>query len=95
MQYRHSKHLIWLLAVIVLLIQTMAVWHDAEHAFHEHIALCDQFNSVSHTPTITLTNSLDIQVRQPYLQLIVAAVVAGSFGNTCHAFTIRGPPTFS
>lgn len=95
MSYRYSRHLIWLLAVIVLLIQTMAVWHDAEHAFHDHITLCDQLNSVSHTPSITLNNSLDIQLRQPYLQLIVAAVVSGRFGNTYHSLTIRGPPIFS
>jgi hypothetical protein len=95
MQLRHSKYLLWLFAATVLLVQSIAVWHDAEHAFHDHVALCDQLNVISHTPSIDTANQLSVGVWQQHFQHSVSASVSGSFDNTYHSFAIRAPPVFS
>lgn len=95
MQLRHTKHLLWLFAAAFLLMQSMAVWHDAEHAFHEHIALCDQLNVVSHTPSIDANHQLSIGVWQQRFQLDATVYPPARFENTYLSFAIRAPPVFS
>ncbi|AFI83996.1 hypothetical protein Q7A_1158 [Methylophaga nitratireducenticrescens] len=95
MQLRHTKHLLWLFAAALLLMQSIAVWHDAEHAFHDHIALCDQLNVVSHTPSTDNHNQLTIAVRQQYFQLEASVTLPARFDNFYLSITIRAPPIFS
>jgi len=95
MQIRHTKHLLWLFAAALLLMQSMAVWHDAEHAFHDHIALCDQLNVVSHTPSTDTNPQLNVGIWQQRFQLDTAITPPARFENTYLSFAIRAPPVFS
>ncbi len=95
MQIRHTKHLLWFFAAALLLMQSIAVWHDAEHAFHDHIALCDQLNVVSHTPSTDNPNQLTIAVWKYSFQLETSVAPPARFENTYFSFAIRAPPIFS
>lgn len=95
MQLRHTKYLLWLFAAALLLMQSIAVWHDAEHAFHDHIALCDQLNVVSHTPSTDNYNQLTIAVWQQYFQLEASVTLPARFENFYLSFAIRAPPISS
>ena len=95
MQIRHTKHLLWFFAAALLLMQSIAVWHDAEHAFHDHIALCDQLNVVSHTPSTDNHNQLNIAVCQQYFQFQSSVTLPARFEDFYLSFAIRAPPVFS
>ena len=95
MQLRHTQHLLWLFAAVLLLMQSMAVWHDAEHAFHDHIALCDQLNVVSHTPSTDSYPQLIVGIWQHHFQLDTAVTAPAHFENSYLSFAIRAPPVFS
>lgn len=95
MHIRHPKYLLWLIAATLLLMQSMAVWHDAEHAFHDHIALCDQLNVVSHTPSIETDSQFGSLVWQQYSQLNQPVTLVTRVKKTYLALAIRAPPQFS
>jgi len=92
MQLRHTRPLLWFFAAALLLMQSMAVWHDAEHAFHDHIALCDQLNVVSHTPSTDNDNQLNIALWQYGFQFETHFASPARFDNTYLSFAIRAPP---
>lgn len=44
-------HWFYLLAALVLFMQTFALWHDATHPFHIASAECEQIAAIGHSPT--------------------------------------------
>jgi hypothetical protein len=81
LKYVSSKPVQFIYALIaaVLLLQSLAIWHDAEHAFHEEHALCDTLNAINHTPLADvggrlLTNFFSTSVEYSFVskQLLIA-----------------------
>lgn len=95
MSLRQTTYLLWLLAVTVLLVQSLAVWHDAEHAFHDHGTLCDQLNVVSHTPSIDSSNQLSVHISQQRFQRNVSVATSSHSDTDYPSFVIRAPPSSS
>lgn len=90
-----KRHWFYALAAIVLLLQSFAVWHDAEHAFHTADAQCERFNALNHVPVADITPDIIVTPHR----ISVArnqthyAFVLPTYTRSHHA--IRAPPTFS
>jgi len=90
-----QHQLLYLLTALLLLMQSFAVWHDAEHAFHSQSEQCERFEAFNHAPT------LDHIVSTPPLFTIRFSVVQAAQVNTFlpssqrEAYAIRAPPLFS
>lgn len=96
MHTHHTRrHLFYLLAAIVLLLQSFAVWHDAEHPFHTADLQCERLDAISHLPG--LDTVADVPVLRAYLSHFVAPpaslAVLPNRQRSQHA--IRAPPTHS
>ena len=62
MSNQHSqRYWLALLTAVMLLMQSFAIWHDAEHAFHVAEAAeeqCERFEAFGHAPTLDLVASV-------------------------------------
>tara|TARA_R110002111_G_scaffold109732_2_gene168909 strand:+ start:1196 stop:1486 length:291 start_codon:yes stop_codon:yes gene_type:complete len=93
---RPRQHqLLYLLTALVLLMQSFAVWHDAEHPFHSETEQCERFEAFGHSPT------LDHIVTSTFIFTALFNVVETFQPNTFlpssqrDAYAIRAPPLFS
>jgi hypothetical protein len=90
-----KRHWFYALAAIVLLLQSFAVWHDAEHAFHTAEAQCERLNAINHLPVADISPEINVvqlsshvdSKQTPYVFLLPASP------RSQHA--IRAPPVFS
>lgn len=51
---------LYLLAAVVLLLQSFAIWHDVEHPFHQAELQCERLDAISHAPAVDHTPSLAV-----------------------------------
>ena len=86
---------LYLLTALVLLMQSLAIWHDAEHPFHIASDQCQRFESISHTPTLDLVSIILPQLTKQYsvAEPITTITYAEKRLRDNHA--IRAPPHFS
>lgn len=52
LQFKNQAQWLALLTAILLLMQSFAIWHDAEHVFHQVDSQCERYEAFSHTPTL-------------------------------------------
>jgi len=94
-QVHHQRHWLALLTAILLLMQSFAIWHDAEHAFHTAEEQCERFEAYGHSPTLDVISPLSVSFATQ--TSVVEAVLSSSplLTRQRAAYAIRAPPTFS
>ncbi|WP_043887914.1 hypothetical protein [Methylophaga thiooxydans] len=91
----YKRHWFYALAAIVLLLQSFAVWHDAEHAFHADDAQCERLNAINHVPVADISPDIIVTPRHIIVASNHAHYVFALPTNTRSHHAIRGPPSFS
>lgn len=90
-----KRHYLYVIAAIVLLLQSFAVWHDAEHAFHHAEAQCERLNAISHFPLADVATEVSLHQSRATLSLEVdSPVITLPFAQR-QSYLIRAPPFFS
>lgn len=87
--------LILLLAMSVLLMQTYAVWHEAEHPFHEHVAECDRLTVISQQGALEPTAEVTAICYPTLTIAFFADATPRRDTGVGDQYSIRGPPNFS
>ena len=87
-----QHQLLYLLTALLLLMQSFAIWHDAEHAFHIEDEQCERFEAFGHAPTIDQPVTLPTLFTTPFS--VVNAVQIDTFlaNRQRDAYAIRAPP---
>jgi hypothetical protein len=90
-----NRHWLYALAAMVLLLQSFAVWHDAEHPFHTAEAQCERLNVITQLPAADITPELAVYSRSAPVEVAEVSYrsVLASRPNPQQA--IRAPPVFS
>jgi hypothetical protein len=88
-----SNRLLYLLAAILLSMQSFAIWHDSSHPFHQASQECSKYDAISHTPSADLATELDITllISPCSIEPIVSTALLEQHLQTNHP--IRAPPT--
>ena len=89
------SHWLYLLAALLLFMQTFALWHDATHPFHLANVQCEQIAAVGHTPA-----KLSSPVLLPSFIVQRTEILPISYFNVIErqssdSHSIRAPPVFS
>jgi hypothetical protein len=96
MSHTHQTHRIfYALTAILLLMQSFAIWHDAEHGFHTNTDQCERFETFNHVPTLDIVTlptaffTVGFSVKEEFLPhpLLIK--------KQREAYSIRAPPSFS
>jgi len=90
-----QRQWLYLLTALVLLMQSFAIWHDAEHPFHVTSDQCQRFESISHTPTLDLVTTILPQLTIQYSFVEPSVIVTYALQRLRDNHAIRAPPTFS
>lgn len=91
-----QHYLLYLITALLLLMQSFAIWHDAEHTFHAEDEQCERFEAFGHTPTLDHTVTPPTLFTTPFS--VVNAIQTDTFlaNRQREAYAIRAPPyTFS
>jgi len=94
-QMHQQRYWLALLTALLLLMQSFAIWHDAEHVFHTAEEQCERFEAFGHSPTLDVVSSLSVSFAT---QTSVAEVVPPLSllpTRQREAYAIRAPPIFS
>lgn len=92
---QYKRHYLYVLAAIVLLLQSFAVWHDAEHPFHKAEAQCERLNAIGHFPLADVAADVSIYLQQAVISLEVDSLVTTLPFAQRQSYLIRAPPAFS
>lgn len=92
---RHHLKWLYLLAALVLSLQSFAVWHDTAHPFHKAEAQCERLEIIKHTPVVNAIPVLLVASTTLLVQTIVVADQHLAVKNRHLPQLIRGPPVFS
>lgn len=92
---RHHLKWLYLLAALVLSLQTFAVWHDTAHPFHKAEAQCERLEVIKHTPVVNASPVLLLASTTLLVQIVVVADQHLTVKNRHLPQLIRGPPVFS
>lgn len=90
-----KRHWFYALAAIVLLLQSFAVWHDAEHAFHTAEAQCERLNGINHLPVADISPEIIIVQRSANVESEQDSYVFLLPTSPRSQHAIRAPPFFS
>lgn len=91
----HQRHWFYALAAILLLLQSFAVWHDAEHPFHTAEAQCERLNAINHLPVADITPEIAVRLQT---EVILSETPHYAFllpVSPRQQHAIRAPPVFS
>jgi len=96
MSHTHQqRYWLALLTAILLLMQSFAIWHDAEHAFHTAEEQCERFEAFGHSPTLdVVTSPILLFTTQASVDEIIPATPSLPTRQR-EAYAIRAPPIFS
>lgn len=86
---------IYALIAAVLLLQSLAIWHDAEHPFHEEQALCDTLHVISKTPLANTAGALAAVSFEPTVEYSFVFTQSFVPRQRINQGLIRAPPTLS
>ncbi len=92
---RHHHKWLYLLAALLLSLQSFAIWHDTAHPFHTADAQCERLEIIKHTPVVGATPPLLMTHTTTLSQIIVVADQHLTVKNRHLPQLIRGPPVFS
>lgn len=94
-QTHQQRYWLALLTAILLLMQSFAIWHDAEHAFHTAEEQCERFEAFGHSPTLDVVSSLSVSFTTQTTVVAVVPALSLLPSRQREAYTIRAPPIFS
>jgi hypothetical protein len=87
-----QHQLLYLLTALLLLMQSFAVWHDAEHAFHSQSEQCERLEAFANNPSLDLV-PLIAEISTVHTVVINAFLPVARLWLTQHnTYTIRAPP---
>jgi uncharacterized membrane protein len=87
-----QRYWLALLTAILLLMQSFAIWHDTEHAFHTAEEQCERFEAFGHTPTLDIIASV-IPLQTTLSAVVETTPIAFVLPTRRYeAYTIRAPP---
>jgi hypothetical protein len=91
-----QTRLLYFITALLLLMQSLALWHDVEHPFHghEHDVQCERFEAFANSPTLENTASLSVITSVDTSELISSLSIAFLFDKKRDIYAIRAPPTF-
>ncbi|MCX4190204.1 hypothetical protein OMP94_07910 [Methylophaga sp. OBS3] len=92
---RHHFKWLYLLAALVLSLQTFAIWHDTTHPFHKAEAQCERLEAISHTPVVNATPTLIVATTYVVLHFVSGVEQHYTAKSRYLPQLIRGPPVFS
>ncbi|HEC75231.1 MAG TPA: hypothetical protein ENI26_12800 [Methylophaga aminisulfidivorans] len=92
---RQKQTVLYALAAIVLLLQSFAVWHDAEHSFHHADAQCERLNAINHIPFATINADISILSVLKSVFIETDSSVPTLPATQLSHYSIRAPPVFS
>lgn len=90
-----QHYLLYFITALLLLMQSFALWHDAEHAFHAENEQCERFEGFSNNPALDHVPLLAIIT--PIKTRLVDNLPTHTLlqANQREAYAIRAPPLFS
>lgn len=92
-QLKHQRYWLALLTAILLFMQSFAVWHDAEHAFHHVDEQCERFEAFTNNSTLDTFNVISLSPVSR-LTLETTFIETAHVNTKAHdAYTIRAPPS--
>lgn len=94
-QTHQQRYWLALLTAILLLMQSFAIWHDAEHAFHTAEEQCERFEAFGHSPTLDVVSSLSVSFATQTTVVAVVPALSLLPSRQREAYAIRAPPIFS
>ncbi len=86
---------IYCLTALVLVMQSLAVWHDTTHPFHTVTAQCKVFENISHITPLDLVVAITPVFTRSFINVesfLSVILVSTLF---CKQHSIRAPPRFS
>lgn len=92
-QSHQQRYWLALLTALLLLMQSFAIWHDAEHAFHTAEEQCERFEAFGHSPTLDIVSSISVHFTT---HVSVAEIIPNSSllpTRQHEAYAIRAPPS--
>jgi len=92
-QIQHQRHWLALLAALLLLMQSFAIWHDAEHAFHTAEEQCERFEAFGHSPTLDIVSSPKLLFTTQVQVVEVLPATPSLPTRQREAYAIRAPPS--
>ncbi|NQY27062.1 MAG: hypothetical protein HRT92_07775 [Piscirickettsiaceae bacterium] len=90
-----QRHWLYLLAALLLFMQTFAIWHDVSHPYHVASEQCDRLASISHTPTLDTITSIPLPFISHSCAVEARFSVAFVSIKLRNNHSIRAPPLFS
>ena len=91
---RH-KYQIYLLATVLLLMQSFAIWHETIHPFHISSDQCESFEAICHTPIIDIAIPIALILTSYFSIVRDIPSVTYLPQRVRDNFSIRAPPSFS
>lgn len=87
-----QHQLLYFITALLLLMQSFAVWHDAEHAFHAETEQCERFEAFANSPALDIVPHLSV-LATAYNAVVnlVQPVTLGQHKQR-DAYAIRAPP---
>ena len=73
-----QHQLLYFITALLLLMQSLAIWHDAEHAFHAEDEQCERFEAFANSPALDIV---------PHLS--VTTVAYNTVANAVQSITLR------
>jgi len=89
-----TNRILYLLAAVLLLMQSFAIWHDAEHSFHLNTDQCQRFSAFNHVPTLDIITLPTFNFTPVYQSIEVDSTYALLPSQQREAYAIRAPPSF-
>jgi hypothetical protein len=87
-----QHHLLYFITALLLFMQSLAIWHDAEHAFHAETEQCERFEAFSNSPALDLVPvNLPTTTAQTSVVEVVQTVALSQYKQR-DAYAIRAPP---
>ena len=87
--------LLYPLIALLLLMQSFAVWHGAEHSFHIEDEQCERFEAFSQAPTLDNIFTISPFYTSTFVILQTNHLDAFISNIKRNAHSIRAPPIFS
>jgi hypothetical protein len=92
---RQKNGFLLLLAAMVLLLQSFAVWHDAEHPFHHEQAQCERLNAITHLPGFDWVAEIHVSTELQVVSIEPTHATVSLPATRLQSYFIRGPPLTS
>lgn len=89
-----QTRLLYLITALLLLMQSLALWHDVEHPFHGHEedVQCERFRAFSNIPALDNIASLSVITSADISELISSFSITFSPHKQRDIYAIRDPP---